>query len=88
MAQAWAAGELQEGRCLSIQTSTNAALPSTQPIDQANAILYLASDKSKAVTGRVLTVDNSVESSNRMGLGRDSTCIIIKNWRRLFYIII
>ena len=36
----------------------NTELAATQPVDQANAILYLASDMSRAVTGRVLTVDN------------------------------
>lgn len=37
---------------------TNTELPPTQPIDQANANLNLASDMSKAVTGLVLMVDN------------------------------
>jgi 3-oxoacyl-[acyl-carrier protein] reductase len=41
-----------------IDLYTNTELTATQPIDQANAILYLASDMSRAVTGRVLTVDN------------------------------
>jgi NAD(P)-dependent dehydrogenase (short-subunit alcohol dehydrogenase family) len=41
-----------------IDLYTNTELAATQPIDQANAILYLASDMSRAVTGRVLTVDN------------------------------
>jgi 3-oxoacyl-[acyl-carrier protein] reductase len=60
MAQAWTAGELQGGSKMLkyLDIYTNTELPSTQPIDQANAILYLASDMSKAVTGRVLTVDN------------------------------
>jgi 3-oxoacyl-[acyl-carrier protein] reductase len=60
MAQAWAAGKLQGGSKMLKYSDlyTNTELPSTQPIDQANAILYLASDMSKAVTGRLLTVDN------------------------------
>lgn len=60
MAQAWAAGELAGGDTMLKYSNiyTNTELPSTQPIDQANAILYLASDMSRAVTGRVLTVDN------------------------------
>lgn len=32
-------------------------LPPTQPIDQANAILYLSSDMGRAVNGQILTVD-------------------------------
>lgn len=39
---------------------SNLDLPATLPEDQANAILYLASDMSRAVTGRVLTVDNGI----------------------------
>jgi 3-oxoacyl-[acyl-carrier protein] reductase len=60
MAQFWAAGKLQGGSKMLKYSDlyTNTELPSTQPIDQANAILYLASDMSKAVTGRVLTMDN------------------------------
>lgn len=58
--QAWAAGELL-GSDKMLKYSdlyTNTELAPTQPIDQANAILFLASDISKAITGRVLTVDN------------------------------
>jgi 3-oxoacyl-[acyl-carrier protein] reductase len=36
----------------------NTTVPSTQPIDQAYAALYLASDMGRAVTGQVLQVDN------------------------------
>jgi 3-oxoacyl-[acyl-carrier protein] reductase len=36
----------------------NMAVPSTKPLDQANAALYLASDMGAAVTGHVLQVDN------------------------------
>lgn len=60
MAKAWAAGELAGGDTMLAYSDiyTNTTLPPTQPIDQANAILYLASDMSTGVTGRVLTVDN------------------------------
>ncbi len=37
---------------------SNTDIPDTQPADQAGAILFLASDLSGAVTGRVLQVDN------------------------------
>ncbi len=37
---------------------TNTSVPSTQPIDQAYAALYLASDMGRAVTGQVIQVDN------------------------------
>ena len=37
---------------------TNTTVPSTQPIDQAYAALYLASDMGRAVTGQVIQVDN------------------------------
>jgi 3-oxoacyl-[acyl-carrier protein] reductase len=62
MAQAWAAGEFQGGSKMLKYSGiyTNTELPPTQPIDQANANLYLASDMSKAVTSRLLTVDNGV----------------------------
>ena len=36
---------------------TARSIPRTQPEDQANAILYFASDMSKAVTGQALVVD-------------------------------
>lgn len=36
----------------------NMTVPSTEPLDQAYAALYLASDMGKAVTGQVLQVDN------------------------------
>ncbi|MBW3731335.1 SDR family NAD(P)-dependent oxidoreductase [Aeromonas dhakensis] len=60
MARAWAAGELAGGDLMLnyARRYVNTDISSTQPIDQANAILYLASDMSRAVTGRVLTVDN------------------------------
>lgn len=60
MAQAWAAGDLPGGSTMLefAETYSNPKLPATRPEDQANAILYLASDMSRAVTGRVLTVDN------------------------------
>lgn len=60
MAKAWAAGDLAGGDTMLKYSNiyTNTELPATRPIDQANAILYFASDMSKAVTGRVLTVDN------------------------------
>ncbi|WP_329742930.1 SDR family oxidoreductase [Dyella sp. A6] len=60
MAQAWAAGKLPGGTKMVEYAAkySNQALPYTQPIDQANAILYLASDLARAVTGRVLVVDN------------------------------
>lgn len=60
MARAWAAGELAGGSGMLKYNSlyVNEEVPPTEPEDQANAILYLASDMAKAVTGRVLTVDN------------------------------
>lgn len=36
----------------------NTTVPSTQPIDQAYAALYLASEMGRAVTGQVIQVDN------------------------------
>ncbi len=36
----------------------NSSLPPTSPEDQANAILFLASEEAKAITGQVLLVDN------------------------------
>ena len=59
-ARAWAAGE-QEGGAVMLEFSdkyTNTTVPSTQPIDQAYAALYLASEMGRAVTGQVLQVDN------------------------------
>ncbi|HBO3150605.1 TPA: SDR family oxidoreductase [Pseudomonas aeruginosa] len=60
MARAWAAGELPGGSKMLKYAGkyVNTEVKGTQPIDQANAILYLASDMGRAVTGRVLTVDN------------------------------
>ncbi|MGJ0184347.1 SDR family NAD(P)-dependent oxidoreductase [Corynebacterium glyciniphilum] len=60
MAKAWAAGDLAGGDTMLTYSDiyTNNELPPTRPQDQANAILYLASDMSRGVTGRVLTVDN------------------------------
>lgn len=60
MARAWAAGGLPGDTKMREHSAcySNGQLPPTQPIDQANAILYLASDLSRAVTGRVLVVDN------------------------------
>ena len=60
MARSWAAGALPGGSQMREHAAcySNGQLPPTQPIDQANAILYLASDLSRAVTGRVLVVDN------------------------------
>lgn len=59
-ARAWAAGE-QEGGGEMLEFSdkyTNTTVPSTEPIDQAYAALYLASDMGRAVTGQVIQVDN------------------------------
>jgi NAD(P)-dependent dehydrogenase (short-subunit alcohol dehydrogenase family) len=60
MAKAWAAGELAGGDTMLKYSDiySNTELAPTRPEDQANAVLYLASDMSRAVTGRVLTVDN------------------------------
>ncbi|MCQ0112253.1 SDR family NAD(P)-dependent oxidoreductase [Zhouia amylolytica] len=60
MAKAWAAGELSGGTKMVEYAGkyANQELPFTEALDQANAILYFASDLSKAVTGRVLVVDN------------------------------
>lgn len=38
----------------------NMTLPEADVMDQANAILYFASDESRAVTGQVLVVDNGI----------------------------
>lgn len=38
----------------------NMSLPETTARDQANAILFFASDESKAITGQVLIVDNGI----------------------------
>ncbi|RKF19388.1 SDR family oxidoreductase [Altericroceibacterium spongiae] len=59
-ARAWAAGE-QEGGDTMLEFSdkyVNTSVASTEPIDQAYAALYLASEMGKAVTGQVITVDN------------------------------
>lgn len=59
-AAAWAAGE-QEGGAVMLEFSdkyVNTTVPMTEPIDQANAALFLASDMGKAVTGQVIQVDN------------------------------
>ncbi|GGA96569.1 SDR family NAD(P)-dependent oxidoreductase [Allosediminivita pacifica] len=59
-ARAWAAGE-QEGGGEMLEFSdkyTNTSVPSTEPIDQAYAALYLASEMGRAVTGQVIQVDN------------------------------
>jgi len=60
MARDWAAGKLTGGSTMvpHIVKHTDQSLPYTQAEDQANAILYLASDMGRAVTGRVLVVDN------------------------------
>ncbi len=55
-----AAGE-QEGGGEMLEISdkcTDTTVPSTEPIDQAHAALYFASDKGRAVTGQVIQVDN------------------------------
>lgn len=59
-AAAWAAGE-QEGGAVMLEFSdkyVNMSVPMTDPIDQAYAALYLASEMGKAVTGQVIQVDN------------------------------
>jgi 3-oxoacyl-[acyl-carrier protein] reductase len=59
-ARAWAAGE-QEGGSVMLEFSdkyANLSVPTTQPIDQAYAALYLASEMGRAVTGQVIQVDN------------------------------
>ena len=59
-ARAWAAGE-QEGGGEMLEFSdkyTNTTVPGTEPIDQAYAALYLASDMGRAVSGQVIQVDN------------------------------
>lgn len=59
-AKAWAAGE-QEGGGEMLEFSdkyTNTSVPSTEPIDQAYAALYLASEMGRAVSGQILQVDN------------------------------
>ncbi|KFZ38563.1 3-ketoacyl-ACP reductase [Shewanella mangrovi] len=59
-AAAWAAGE-QEGGAVMLEFSdkyVNTTVPMTDPVDQANAALFLASEMGKAVTGQVIQVDN------------------------------
>ncbi|RQP08163.1 MAG: SDR family oxidoreductase [Paracoccus sp. BP8] len=65
MARAWAAGALPGGDKMLkyARAYTNTEVPGTQPEDQANAILFLASDMARAITGRVLTVDNGAYMS-------------------------
>lgn len=60
MAAAWAAGKLPGGDKMLKYSNiySNTELPATRPLDQANAILFLASDMSRAITGQVLVVDN------------------------------
>lgn len=59
-AAAWAAGE-QEGGDVMLEFSdkyVNTTVPMTDPLDQAYAALYLASEMGRAVTGQVIQVDN------------------------------
>ena len=59
-ARAWAAGE-QDGGGEMLEFSdkyTNPTVPGTEPIDQAYAALYLASEMGRAVSGQVIQVDN------------------------------
>jgi 3-oxoacyl-[acyl-carrier protein] reductase len=59
-AAAWASGE-QVGGAKMLEFAekyVNLSVPSTLPLDQANAALYLASDMGRAVTGQILQVDN------------------------------
>ena len=59
-ASAWANGE-QEGGAVMLEFSdkyTNTTVPWTEPRDQANAALFLASEMGKAITGQVIQVDN------------------------------
>jgi len=60
LAAQWAAGEMDGGGAMLelAENYTNTKLPATQPIDQANACLYLASDMGKAVTGQIVQIDN------------------------------
>ncbi|WP_277962659.1 SDR family oxidoreductase [Pseudomonas sp. RIT-To-2] len=60
MAAEWAAGKLPGGDTMLKYSNTysNTELPPTAPIDQANTILFLASDMSRAITGQVIVVDN------------------------------
>jgi 3-oxoacyl-[acyl-carrier protein] reductase len=53
-------GELQGGTRMweFAEKYVNVTVPSTKPLDQAYAALYLASDMGAAVTGHVLQVDN------------------------------
>ncbi|WP_148413162.1 SDR family NAD(P)-dependent oxidoreductase [Haloferax sp. KTX1] len=60
-ARAWKSGE-QEGDDTMMDVTekyVNLDVPETEPLDQANAALYLASDMGKAVSGQVLQVDNA-----------------------------
>lgn len=59
-AEAWASGTQPGGDKMLQYTHkyTNTSLPATQPIDQANACLFLASDMGKCVKGQVIQVCN------------------------------
>lgn len=59
-AAAWASGTQPGGDKMLKYTDkyTNTSLPATQPIDQANACLFLASDMGKCVKGQVIQVCN------------------------------
>ena len=50
--------KLSEGRMNEIRDARTVRTVPTQPIDQANAVLFFASDLSKAVNGEILCVDN------------------------------
>ncbi len=59
-ARAWSSGE-QPGGTVMLEFAekyVNLSVPTTRPLDQAYAALYLASDMSIATTGQILQVDN------------------------------
>ena len=59
-AAAWASGQQVGGSKMLefAEKYVNMTVPSTKPIDQAYAALYLASEMGRTVTGQVLQVDN------------------------------
>ncbi|RDZ38469.1 MULTISPECIES: SDR family NAD(P)-dependent oxidoreductase [Haloferax] len=59
-AEDWRSGDMEGGNEIMdiAEKYVNLDVPDTEPLDQAYAALYLASDLSSAVTGQVLQIDN------------------------------
>lgn len=58
MQSAFVNGEIDPNILAGMQKRIDLTLPNTQPIDQAWAIMFLASDYARAITGAELHVDN------------------------------